>query len=424
MAATTQRSTAKRPSRGENAAATASPRPAGRSRVSNAGAGSTLGPPSTLSPSSTRGVSLLATAATATATATSADPSVLVPGTTAPLGEDLLLCHDRASGLNAAIAVDDTTLGPGLGGVRWLPYPSFDAAVEEACRLSRVMTLKNALADIPYGGAKSVMQRDPDDDRAGDPARRRAQLVAFGHAVARLGGAYVPGVDMGTSVADLAVMATVTPWVSCHHQDPSPATALGVFHSIAAAVAHTLRRDLSGVAVTVQGAGHVGAALAALLAARGAVVTVADVDPARAAAVARQVGGTVVDPALAHAKAADVFAPCASARVLHGPAIDELRCPLVVGAANDVLAERAGAQALADRGIVYVPDFLSNAGGVIQIHAERTGWHDVRLREALEAIGQRTTDLLEQSSRDGSLPLEVAEGWASLRLGRTVTIPD
>jgi leucine dehydrogenase len=346
----------------------------------------------------------------------------LVPGTRTPLGEELVLCHDRASGLSAVIAVDDTTLGPGLGGVRWMPYPSFDAAVEEAGRLSRVMTLKNALAEIPYGGAKSVIMRQ--GDAADIPDRRQANLLAFASFVRRLGGAYIPGVDMGTSVADLAVIATVAPWVSCHHDDPSPATALGVFHSIAAAVRHTLGRDLAGVAVTVQGAGHVGSTLAELLAGRGAMVGVADVDPDRAAAVAGRVGGTVVAPERAHAQSCDVFAPCASARVLQAETIDALRCAVVVGAANDVLANRSDAGLLARRGIVYVPDFVSNAGGVLQIHAERTGWDAARLQVALAAVGDRTFDLLDESASAGALPLQVAEEWASVRIGRAVTIPD
>jgi leucine dehydrogenase len=348
--------------------------------------------------------------------------SELVPGTDAPLGEALVLCHDRPSGLTAAIAVDDTTLGPGLGGVRWMPYASFGAAVEEACRLSRGMTLKNALAEIPYGGAKSViMRRDHEGDQA---PQRHAQLLAFATSVSRLGGAYVPGVDMGTSVADLAVIATVAPWVSCNHDDPSPATALGVFHAIAATVRHELGRDLSGVRVTVQGAGHVGSSLARLLADRGALVGVADVNARRADAVARSVDGVVVAPERAHARPCDVFAPCAGARVLDDSSIGELRCRLVVGAANDVLAGRSGAERLAERDIVYVPDFLSNAGGVLQIHAERDRWDAERLDVALAAIGRHTFDLLDEAAATRALPLHVAERWASTRLGRTVTIPD
>jgi leucine dehydrogenase len=225
-------------------------------------------------------------------------------------------------------------------------------------------------------------------------------------------------------VADLAVMATVAPWVSCNHNDPSPATALGVFHSIEAAVRHALHRDLAGLRVTVQGAGHVGSVLAGLLADRGAVVAVSDVDRVRAEAVARGIGGTVVPADTAHALPCDVFAPCASARVLHGGSIDELRCTVVVGAANDVLADRACADRLAQRGITYVPDFVANAGGVLQIHAERAGWDDGRLGLALHAVGTRTGELLEEAAAARSLPLQVAEQWASARVGRAVTIPD
>lgn len=343
-----------------------------------------------------------------------------MPGTGATLGEALLLCRDRSSGLAAVIAVDDTTLGPGLGGVRWMPYRSLADAAEEACRLSRVMTLKNALAGIPYGGAKSVILRQGQES---DDARQ-AQLLAFAVHVRQLGGTYVPGVDMGTSVADLATMASVAPWVSCNHDDPSPATAQGVFHAIAATVRQTQGRDLRGVRVVMQGAGHVGASLAMLLSAQGARVAVADVDAARAAAVAGRAGGVVVSPDSVLTEPCDVLAPCAMARILSPPSIAALRCGAVVGAANDVLATRDCAELLAGRGIVYVPDFVSNAGGVLQIHAERAGWEPAQLDEVLAGLGRRTTMLLAEAAASGVTPLRVAERWASEHLGRPVTIPD
>jgi leucine dehydrogenase len=160
------------------------------------------------------------------------------------------------------------------------------------------------------------------------------------------------------------------------------------------------------------------------LAERGALINVADVDSQRAAMVAQRVNGTVVSPQEAHAVPCDVFAPCAAARVLQAQSIKELRCALVVGAANDVLAERSCAALLAQHGIVYVPDFVSNAGGVVQIHAERDGWDAARLTLALAAVGHRTSELLDESVTTGTLPLQVAEQWASARLGRPVTIPD
>jgi len=174
----------------------------------------------------------------------------------------------------------------------------------------------------------------------------------------------------------------------------------------------------------VQGAGHVGSSLARLLADRGALVGVADVDARRADALARSVGGVVVAPENAHARQCDVFAPCAAARVLDHRSIAELRCRVIVGAANDVLSERSCAEALAERDIVYVPDFVSNAGGVLQIHAERVGWDADRLDLSLAEIGRRTVDLLDEAAATRALPLHVAERWASGRLGRPVTIPD
>ncbi|HEY2215647.1 MAG TPA: Glu/Leu/Phe/Val dehydrogenase dimerization domain-containing protein [Acidimicrobiales bacterium] len=353
----------------------------------------------------------------------SASGAVQVPGTKSTLGENLLLCHDRASGLSAAIAVDDTTLGPGLGGVRWKSYDSFDVAVDEACRLARVMTLKNALADIPYGGAKSVILRQ--GESGWTQPDRTAQLLAFAGFVNRLGGAYIPGVDMGTSVADLATIASASPWASCDHVDPSPATAEGVYFAIAAAIRQRLHRDLNGIKVVVQGVGHVGAALAERLNDAGATVVISDVDAVRAATVAHRFGGTTIDPGVAHAQPCDVFAPCGPARVLNARSIDAMRCALVVGAANDVLSERADAALLAQRGITYVPDFVTNAGGVIQIHSERAKWDGEELAQALMRIGQITIELLQSADDDHHvLPLTVAEALASDRLGHLVTIPD
>ena len=199
--------------------------------------------------------------------------------------EQLTLCFDRGSGLRAVIAIDDTTMGPGLGGVRWLSYPDEQTAQDEARRLARMMTLKNACADLPYGGAKSVILRDARANR--DTAYRKAQLHAFGRFVDRLGGAYLPGVDMGTSVEDLAEIGLVAHEVSCNHQDPSPWTALGVFAGICSALSCG-GFEVAGAHVVVQGTGHVGAELARLLAGADCHVSVADVDPIRARTVGQR----------------------------------------------------------------------------------------------------------------------------------------
>jgi leucine dehydrogenase len=325
--------------------------------------------------------------------------------------EQLVLCSDPDLGLRAVIAVDDTTLGPGLGGVRYRRYPTEEAGVRECQRLAAAMTRKNAIAELPYGGAKSVIFD------TGPVADRPALMRRFGAFVARTGGAYLPGVDMGTAVEDLRAMADGGAVVSCSRRDPSPVTAAGVHLAIRAAVAHARDGDgLDGVRVLVQGAGHVGAALARLLASEDAHVLVADVDTPRAMALARETGGKVLAPERALDTPCDVFAPCAVARIISPETIDRLRCRIVCGAANDTLANRACADALAARDILYVPDFVANAGGVIDIHALRMGWDEDRLGDELDRIGERVTGILADADHEGATPLDVAEARAARRI--------
>lgn len=322
--------------------------------------------------------------------------------------EQLVLCRDEATGLRAVIAIDDTTLGPGLGGVRRRAYASDAAAIFECRRLAAAMTLKNAVAELPYGGAKSViLDAGPVPDRA-------ALMRRFGAFVARTGGAYLPGVDMGTTTGDLAAIGAAGAEVSCAEEDPSPWTALGVAAAIVAAVEQLDGRDgIDGATVLVQGAGHVGDALARDLAARGARLLVADVDAARAEALAAAVGGAAVAAEAALATPCDVLAPCAVARVVSERTIDRFACRVIAGAANDTLATRADAERLAARGIAYVPDFVVNAGGVVQIHALRRGHDTARLRADVLAIGARVRDLLHEAAATGETPLTVAERRAT-----------
>jgi leucine dehydrogenase len=323
--------------------------------------------------------------------------------------EQLMLVRDESVGLRAVIAIDDTTLGPGLGGVRRRSYASDDAAIQECRRLAAAMTLKNAVAEIPYGGAKSVILD------LGPVADRRALMERFGEFVSRTGGAYLPGVDMGTTVGDLAVMGSAGAEVSCHEEDPSPWTALGVAAAIRAAVAHVDRRnDIDGVTVLIQGAGHVGRALAHDLASDGARILVADVDALAAAALAAEVGGRVVAADQALQSECDVLAPCAIARVASPATIRGMRCRILAGGANDTLADRSCGDLLAARGITYVPDFVANAGGVLQIHARRSGHDDDRLRDDVLRIGERVDGLLHEAADTGATPLQVAETHARL----------
>jgi leucine dehydrogenase len=327
------------------------------------------------------------------------------------VGEQVLLCRDEALGLRAAIALDDTTLGPGLGGVRFRRYPTDAAGILEAQRLAAAMTLKNAAAELPYGGGKSVIFDD------GAVADRAALMRRFGTFVARLGGAYLPGVDMGTTVQDLAWMGEAGAVVSCNEEDPSAWTALGTFAAIRAAVEGVdARRGLDGVRVLVQGAGHVGAALVRLLADAGAQVVVADVDRERAARLAREVCGEAVAPGAVLETPCDVLAPCAIARVVTPETADRLACRIVAGAANDTLSQHDCADRLAARGIVYVPDFVANAGGVIHIHALRAGWDEARLRAEVLRIGERVSEVLGEAADEGTTPLVAAERRARRRI--------
>ncbi len=334
--------------------------------------------------------------------------STFFPGT-----EQLVLCHDPRAGLRAVIAIDDSTLGPALGGVRMRAYPSEEAAVTEARRLAAAMTLKNAAADLPYGGGKSVILVD------GPIVDREALLRSFGDFVRRCDGTYLPGVDMGTSVEDLAIVGEAGAEVACDEEDPAPWTALGVFAALREAVRTVdARDDLDGVVVAVQGLGHVGARLARLLADAGARLVLADVDAARAASLAEELGATVVGPDAITGVECDVLAPCATARVLDATTVGRLRARIVAGAANDVLADRRIAGVLAERGVAYVPDFVANAGGVIHIHALRARWSPDRLEEAVLAIGERTADVLARAAAEGRSPLEVAESTARARIVR------
>ncbi len=319
-------------------------------------------------------------------------------------GEQLVLCRDDSVDLRAAIAIDDTTMGPGLGGVRCVAYPNAEAAIIEAQRLAATMTLKNALAGLPFGGAKSVILAPACE------VDRQELMRRFGEFVLRTGGAYLPGVDMGTTIADLQAMADAGAEVSCNEEDPSPWTAVGVAAAARAAVEHVNRREgIAGTRVLIQGAGHVGAALARDLAADGAQILISDIDSRRAAAVAAEVGGNTVPADGAISTPCDLFAPCSVAKVVTPATVRRLQCRLIVGAANDTLADPGCAALLAARQIVYVPDFVSNAGGVIQIHALRAGHDRARLHDDVMRIGARTHELLETASATGETPLKVAK---------------
>ena len=329
--------------------------------------------------------------------------------------ERVIYARDADSGLWAIVAIHSTALGPAFGGCRMWPYADGAEALTDALRLSHGMTCKAAICGLPYGGGKSVILGDP------RRAKTRALLRAMGRVVESLGGRYVIADDIGTTLDDLALMREETRHTAAATaaaREPLAVTAYGVLMAIRAAVEHRLgREDLAGLRVAVQGLGNVGMPLCGYLYEAGARLVVADLDPARAARAetafdARSVGADAI-----YDQDVDLFAPCARGAVLNDDTIPRLRAGIVCGGANNQLAERRHAAALAERGIAYVPDYVANAGGVIDFHQERTG--DDRPEAVLRAVGRLhgiTADVLRRAAESGRTPQEAADGIVAARL--------
>ena len=322
--------------------------------------------------------------------------------------EQVLFAREVTAGLHAIVAVHSSVLGPAFGGCRMWPYRDEAEALTDALRLSRGMTYKAAICELPYGGGKAVILGDARETKT------PALLQAMGRVVDRLGGRYIIADDIGTTLDDLRIMRAVTAHTAAATLaagQPLPVTAGGVFQAIRAAVAHALgRRDLEGLRVAVQGLGNVGLPLCRHLAGAGASLIVTDLDRARTAAATRAFGALAVEPEAIYAQAADVFAPCALGAVLNDRTIALLGAKIVCGGANNQLAAARHATALAARGILFVPDYIANAGGVIDFHQERIGddTPDAVLG-AVARIHDITRDVLERAARAGETPLALAD---------------
>jgi len=290
--------------------------------------------------------------------------------------EQVVFCHDPASGLKAVIAIHNTNLGPALGGCRMWPYASEAEAVTDALRLSRGMTYKSALAGLSFGGGKSVILGDPRADKS------EALFRAMGRCVESLGGRYTVAEDVGISVPDVEIMAKETKFVAGTSKgagDPSPATAYGVYMGIKAAAKHRLGVDsLSGLRVAVQGVGHVGYYLCSHLAAEGAELLVADIAPDSLERVQREFDAHVVAPEAIATSAVDIYAPCALGATLNDETLPKLQAKIVAGSANNQLAEARHGEDLRQRGILYAPDYVINAGGVIVISHEGPAYDEAK----------------------------------------------
>lgn len=335
------------------------------------------------------------------------------------LPEEVVPFHDAVTGISGAIVLHSTTLGAAAGGCRLAPYASDQDAMNDGFRLAEGMTMKNALAELPLGGGKAVLRMPQ------HPFDRRALFHAIGRAVDALGGRYVTAEDVGTSVEDMMQVATKTRHVAGLAAkpgqpggDPSPWTALGVVTAMRVAVHRHLQRDLSDVTVAVQGLGHVGLTLCGLLYEAGAKLIVAEPRSDVAARAAEAYNAVVMtSPALMQAKV-DVFAPCAMGAVLDFPSVYSLGAKVVCGAANNQLLSNDQAQQLADRGVLYAPDFLVNAGGIISVAAEYLGWNEDEVRQRVARIGPRLADIIDRGQAVGITPLEAARQAAFDRIAR------
>ena len=335
--------------------------------------------------------------------------------------EEVYRVSDPAAGLTGFIAIHSTALGPAAGGLRMRVYGSEHEALEDVLRLSRGMSLKNAAAGLPLGGGKAVIM--------GDPARDKtpALLRAMGRAIETLNGRYWTAEDMGMGPGDMAVIAAETAYVAglaggaYASGDPSPVTARGVFNAIRLSAADRLGSpDLHGRRVALQGLGHVGSHLAALLHTAGARLIVSDIDPARTARAADTMGAKVVAGTDIHRVEADIFAPCAIGAVVNATTVPVIRANIVAGAANNQLAAPEDGLALHRRGILYAPDFVANGGGIINVATEilRIADRQRFVEDKLAALEATLGAIYRTARRDARAPSAVAEEVAGEKLRR------
>lgn len=337
------------------------------------------------------------------------------------------LVHDRASGLTALIAVHSSHLGPAAGGTRFWHYAEPAGAIRDVLRLSRGMSYKNAMAGLPMGGGKAVILAGADRSKTPE------MLAAFGDAVEALGGRYVTAEDVGISEADMVAVSHRTVHVSGlpvagegnAGGDPGPFTAYGIYLGIKAAVQHKLGKDdLVGVHVAVQGTGSVGGGVARLLAKDGAKLTLADIHPDRAAALAQELGADVTTTDAIMATSCDVFSPNALGAILDDASIAALNCAIVAGGANNQLARAEHGAVLAARDILYAPDYVINAGGIISVATEYLARRDGRTGDVaevnalVEQIPGRLLSIWQESDASGVSSDVVADRMAQKLIGR------
>ena len=328
--------------------------------------------------------------------------------------EEVAFCHDPESGLKAIIALHNLNRGPALGGCRMWDYKTEAEALTDALRLSRGMTYKSALADLPYGGGKSVIIGDP------RTLKSEALFLAMGRFVDSLGGRYTIAEDVGISVEDIEVMGRVTEQVagtvSRGGGDPSPGTAYGVFVGIKAAVAHRYgRSDLEGLRVAVQGLGHVGYHLCRYLHEAGAKLVVSDIDQGRVQRAVADFGAEIAAADAVYDATVDVFAPCALGAVINDKTIGRITAGVVAGSANNQLAEARHGRLLMERKVLYAPDYVINAGGIVQISHEGRDYDEDRAFAHIARIGDTLREIFDRAERAGEPTSDAADRLAEQR---------
>lgn len=328
--------------------------------------------------------------------------------------EQLVVCYDKSSGYRGIIAIHDTTLGPALGGTRFWNYATDEEAIRDVLRLARGMTYKNAVAGLNLGGGKAVIIGD------NRTARREMIFRAHGRFVESLGGRYITAEDVGTSTSDMDFVHMETDYVSglaTRSGDPSPVTARGVFRAIQASARTRWGSDsVAGRTVAVQGLGNVGFHLCRELHAADARLVVTDIDPAKVQRGVDELGARAVDAEQIYAVPADIFAPCALGGILNDDTIPRLQAQIVAGAANNQLLEERHGDELERRGILYAPDYVANAGGVINVYSEIAGWTAQRALRKADEIYETTIGVFEIAKEQGIATYVAADRLAERRL--------
>ena len=328
-------------------------------------------------------------------------------------GHELVsFAQDARSGLRAIVAVHNSNLGPALGGCRMFPYANDDHALDDVLRLSKGMTYKSALAGLPLGGGKAVIIGDPETQKSRD------LLLAMGGFIDGLGGRYITAEDSGTTVSDLKIIAERTSYVSGVMEggrfggDPSPYTAQGVFLGIKAAIKFKYSRNsVAGMRVAVQGAGAVGRHLITLLIAEEAMVFAADINP-KNCQLAQQLGATIIPCDQLLGCNVDVLAPCAMGAAINVQSVDIIKAGVVAGAANNQLANNVQGERLLERGILYAPDFVINAGGIIDVYYQRAEGSSASTAAHLTTISRSLEEIFSRSASSGVSTVAIAEQLA------------